>query len=269
MLSLGFFYCVSVVFSAIFYYIDTCIIHSRNFLENDFGGIFFLAIIFTVPLTVIYYIALNFIPLYFKENSDFSFANKYGFTQTDSEPLKRYEEEDPDLNISLCSYSNYENCITLQKDGIIYYMNERFVSAGKGGNYESICLIKHNKCDFPSFYMRQKDPVADTFSKYLFKSESIVFPEDSAFSRKFILKIRPSLILLYSEKDLRNYFDMKVRETFVKYGVYDALYYSCDSYELKIKVPRRLKESEKEKIFLLANALFIESDKEYFKEDIL
>lgn len=262
---MSFFYCVSVFFITLYYYIDNCVIRSRSYLGIDFSGILVMAFVFAIPLTGIYYVSLA-IPPSFKENSIFSFAKRYGFTQADPESLKQYEEKDPDLSLILCGYSSYENCITLQKDGITYYMNERYVSVGKGGNYETICLIKHNKCDFPSFYMRQRDPIADTISKYLLRRESIDFPEDSAFSKKYILKERPSLLFLCSKKDVKNYFNEEIREAFIKNYVYDAIFYSCDTYEFKIKVPRRLKETEKEKIFNLANTLFLENDNEFYSE---
>ena len=61
------------------------------------------------------------------------------------------------------------------------------------------------------------------------------------------------------KEDIKNFFTDNIRETFVKNHVFEATYCSCDSHTFKIKVSRRLKESEKEKIFKICNALFGEN----------
>ena len=264
LITFSFFFYLTVFIEIIYYLFAVYVFRSNN----SFGGpkienmIYVGLFIITVFLVSYFCIQkINEYSVTSKEYSNFSFEKKYKFIKKEPEFLKKQVEDDQDLSNSYTRYYDYRNCITANINSISYSMNERYVSHGKNGHYEFICLIKHNKSNVPNFYLRKKYYLSDLILSLVTKTKSIVFPEDSNFSQRFFLKESISSNPLGNlEENVRHYFSPKVRDIFIRYGVYEAFYYSCESNELKIKVPRILKESEKEKIFLLAKALFEESE---------
>lgn len=227
------------------------------YLLSVFWGL--VLFIICLVLKKIYLLCL----IHLRETSDYSFSKKYNLNTMAyyqfPYSLKKEEEEDNDLSfVSGCSYSNYDNYIVGTINGVSYSMNDRIWYSQKGmQGYEFICIAKHKKNAVPDFIIRQKYWLADSFLGFF--NYYISFPEDSVFSRQYMVRgIQPVLENSVKE-DIKNFFTDNIRETFVKNHVFEATYCSCDSHTFKIKVSRRLKESEKEKIFKICNALFGEN----------
>ena len=220
---------------------------------------FFLGFVLFIILFVLKKIYLSYL-IHSRETSDYSFSKKYNLNTIAyyqfPDSLKKEEEEDNDLSlVSGCKYSNYDNCIVGTINGVSYSMNERILYPKNGISvYEFICIAKHKKSAVPDFIIRQKHWLADSFLGFF--NNYISFPEDSVFSRQYMVRgIQPVLENSVKE-DIKNFFTDNIRDVFVKNHVFEATYCSCDSHTFKVKVSRRLKESEKEKIFNICNALF-------------
>ena len=71
----------------------------------------------------------------------------------------------------------------------------------------TVCLLSNKKAKMPQFFVRDEDSILDSLGK-LFGGQDINFDEDPVFSPKFILQG-------LSEKDIRAFFDDRVRTAFV------------------------------------------------------
>lgn len=71
----------------------------------------------------------------------------------------------------------------------------------------TICVISKNEVNMPQFFVRDENFILDGLGK-LFGGQDINFEEDPVFSKKFVLQGM-------SEPSIRQFFDRRVRKTFV------------------------------------------------------
>lgn len=273
LINFGFYCFITFIIEIILFLFDSFPINSE---KNDISLIICVMIMFAIFIGFFIFIINHILrnlylrcSLHFNENSDFSFSNIYNFNKYPDRQfpqiLINQEDDDPDLSIlAYKAYSNYNNYISATINGVSYIMNERTLHTGKGGRVcEFICIAKHRKNSIPDFYIRQKYLLADSILSF-FSSDYIRFPEDSEFSHKYVLTEKQHIQGNSKKEEIKNFFTAEIREIFKKNHVVDAAFCNCDTHEFKIKVQRHLKESEKEKLFIICDTLLGKNiDKEH------
>lgn len=111
---------------------------------------------------------------------------------------------------------------------------------------DTICVVTKPRVNMPQFFIRDENMILDSLGK-LFGGQDINFEEDPTFSRQFVLQ---GMI----ERDIRRFFDRKVRSAFVtkrtrgyKYEGHRNCFAACISGKLNIE----------ERLALLSNVMKI------------
>ena len=93
-----------------------------------------------------------------------------------------------------------------------FYLFEYYYESGSGKSRtegtDTLCVIKKEGFIMPQFFVRSERLILDSFGKLL-GEQDINFEEDPEFSRSFILRGK-------KERDVRSFFDSRVRSAFVR-----------------------------------------------------
>lgn len=142
-------------------------------------------------------------------------------------------------------------------------MNELCIQERVVGFANLFVLLNIGKTIFLTFTSGKNYLLADSILSF-FSSDYIRFPEDSEFSHRYVLTEKQHIQGNSKKEEIKNFFTAEIREIFKKNHVVDAAFCNCDTHEFKIKVQRHLKESEKEKLFIICDTLFGKNiDKEH------
>lgn len=190
--------------------------------------------------------------------------------------LKNSIETNPELNNNHCITYNYNAYYRAEVNGISYEFVERNYSKEhrvkyttvRKTLYETVIIIRHNKDGIPNFYLNS---YYNTFLGFLLpcaKGE-ISFPEDKKFSKRYTLKERKESDSYSNLKEkIKRFFSKKVRDLFLRYYIHGAQYYNYNDHELVVvvsmgefpdEITNGLSDSDKEKIYRIADTLFREN----------
>ena len=116
-------------------------------------------------------------------------------------------------------------------------------------HYFTICVLSGNNIKMPQFFARDENSIVDTLGEML-GGQDIDFDEDPTFSDKFVLQGK-------SEPQVREFFDSKVRNAFVK-NHKEGYQYEGNQDCFMVSAPERL--SLKERLVLLTDTTNIFKD---------
>ncbi len=206
-----------------------------------------------ISVFFISFIVIKVIQYLIEENRKKEIANYCKTNKIDYSLLLEKEDLAKSSSDSMKTFDKAIAVMAGNIDGYKYYLFD-YVETTKSNNRgyatfaKSICVIYKENIDFPHFLIRDESILLDHIMSSV--DEDINFSEDPTFSKKFIL-------MGSSENTVRDFFDRKKRDSFVRKHVKGYIYEAYkNSFTVSVNKVLRLKE----RLTLLNNSINLFKD---------